>query len=83
MLTRQAEKTYESAELSLYADEHLAPSVACGFVLKYNVEQKLKDLLSDAEYEMFDNKFEIKNAPGYRERLENAWFFGQILHKIK
>lgn len=55
-----------------FEDEHLAPSVACGFVLKYNVEQKLKDLLSDAEYEMFDNKFEIKNAPGYRERLEKA-----------
>ena len=46
--------------------------MACGSVLKYNVEQKLKDLLSDAEYEMFDNKFEIKNAPGYRERLEKA-----------
>lgn len=55
-----------------FEDEHLAPSVACGFVLKYNVEQKLKDLLSDAEYEMFNNKFEIKNAPGYRERLEKA-----------
>ena len=55
-----------------FEDEHLAPSVACGSVLKYNVEQKLKDLLSDAEYEMFDNKFEIKNAPGYRERLEKA-----------
>lgn len=55
-----------------FEDKHLAPSVACGSVLKYNVEQKLKDLLSDAEYEMFDNKFEIKNAPGYRERLEKA-----------
>lgn len=55
-----------------FSDEHLAPSVACGFVLKYNVEQKLQDLLSDAEYEMFNNKFEIKNAPGYRERLEKS-----------
>ena len=55
-----------------FGDAHLAPSVACGFVLKYNVEQKLQDLLSDAEYEMFNNKFEIKNAPGYRERLEKA-----------
>ena len=55
-----------------FEDAHLAPSVACGFVLKYNVEQKLQDLLSDAEYEMFNNKFEIKNAPGYRERLEKA-----------
>ena len=34
------------------------------------LEQALADLVSDAEYEMFDNKFEIKNAPGYRERLE-------------
>lgn len=55
-----------------YEDVHLAPSVACGHVVKYNVEQKLSDLISDAEYEMFNNKFEIKNAPGYRERLEKA-----------
>lgn len=55
-----------------FEDPHLAPSVACGYVLKYNVEQNLQDLLSDAEYEMFENKFEIKNAPGYRERLEKA-----------
>ena len=53
-----------------FEDAHLAPSVACGSVIKYNVEQALADLVSDAEYEMFDNKFEIKNAPGYRERLE-------------
>ena len=53
-----------------FEDAHLAPSVACGSVIKYNVEQALSDLVSDAEYEMFDNKFEIKNAPGYRERLE-------------
>lgn len=53
-----------------FEDEHLAPSVACGFVIKYNVEQALADLVSDAEYEMFNNKYEIKNAPGYRERLE-------------
>jgi diguanylate cyclase (GGDEF)-like protein len=55
-----------------FEDEHLAPSVACGYVIKYNVEQTLSDLLSDAEYEMFNQKFEIKNAPGYRERLEKA-----------
>lgn len=53
-----------------FEDEKLSPSVACGFVIKYNVEQTLGDLVSDAEYEMFNNKFEIKNAPGYRERLE-------------
>ena len=55
-----------------FEDAHLAPSVACGSVIKYNVEQALADLVSDAEYEMFDNKFEIKNAPGYRERLEKG-----------
>lgn len=55
-----------------FEDAHLAPSVACGYVIKYNVEQELSELLSDAEYEMFNNKFEIKNAPGYRERLEKA-----------
>lgn len=53
-----------------FEDPRLAPSVACGYVIKYNVEQALMDLVSDAEYEMFNNKFEIKNAPGYRERLE-------------
>lgn len=53
-----------------YEDEKIAPSVACGYVFKNNVEQSVLDLLSDAEYEMFNNKFEIKNAPGYRERLE-------------
>ena len=53
-----------------YEDEILAPSVACGDVYKTNVEEMIKDKLDDAEYEMFNNKFEIKNAPGYRERLE-------------
>ena len=53
-----------------YEDDKIAPSVACGYVFKSNVEQSITDLLSDAEYEMFNNKFEIKNAPGYRERLE-------------
>ena len=53
-----------------FEDDKIAPSVACGYVFKTNVEQSVLDLLSDAEYEMFNNKFEIKNAPGYRERLE-------------
>lgn len=51
-------------------DAILSPSVACGVIYKSNVEQHLENLLSDAEYEMFRNKLEIKNAPGYRERLE-------------
>lgn len=55
-----------------FEDAHIAPSVACGIVYKENVEQSISDLLPDAEYEMFSNKFEIKNAPGYRERLEKA-----------
>lgn len=53
-----------------FEDEKIAPSVACGYVFKTNVEQSVMNLMSDAEYEMFNNKFEIKNAPGYRERLE-------------
>ena len=55
-----------------YEDAVLAPSVACGIVYKTNVEEILADKLADAEYEMFNNKFEIKNAPGYRERLEHG-----------
>ena len=53
-----------------YEDGILAPSVACGVVYRTNVEEMIEDKLDDAEYEMFNNKFEIKNAPGYRERLE-------------
>ena len=55
-----------------YEDAILAPSVACGVVYKTNVEEQIQDILPDAEYEMFNNKFEIKNAPGYRERLEHG-----------
>lgn len=58
------------AACDAYEDERLAPSIACGKVIKTNVEQTIEGLMSDAEYEMFDNKFMIKNAPGYRERLE-------------
>ena len=49
-----------------------APSVAVGVVYKTNIEEKLEDKLSDAEYEMFNNKFEVKNAPGYQERLKKG-----------
>lgn len=55
-----------------YEDPILAPSVACGIVYKTNVEEKLPEKLPDAEYEMFNNKFEIKNAPGYQERLAHG-----------
>ena len=55
-----------------YEDERLSPSVACGIVYKTNLEESIYDKISDAEYEMFENKFQIKNAPGYRERLTRA-----------
>lgn len=55
-----------------YEDAILAPSAACGIVYKTNVEEKIADVLPDAEYEMFNNKLEIKNTPGYRERLEKG-----------
>ena len=55
-----------------FEDSVLAPSVAVGMVYKTNIEETLEERLSDAEYEMFNNKFEIKNAPGYRERLERG-----------
>lgn len=55
-----------------YEDKILAPSVACGVVYKTNVEERIADKLDDAEYEMFNNKFAVKNAPGYRERLEKG-----------
>lgn len=52
-----------------YEDPYLSPSVAVGMVVKTNIEEKLEDRMSDAEYEMFNNKFEVKNAPGYQKRL--------------
>ena len=55
-----------------YEDPMLAPSVAVGVVYKTNIEECIEDKMSDAEYEMFDNKFEIKNATGYQERLHKA-----------
>ena len=55
-----------------YEDRILAPSVAIGYVIKTNIEEKLEDRLSDAEYEMFNNKFEVKNAKGYQERLRKG-----------
>ncbi len=56
----------------VYEDAVLAPSVAVGIVYKTNVEEHLLDKISDAEYEMFDNKLEIKNSPGYQERLKKG-----------
>lgn len=55
-----------------FEDEKLAPSIAVGCVMRTNVEENFKNILSDAEYAMLENKFAIKNAPGYRERLEKG-----------
>lgn len=55
-----------------FEDARLAPSVAIGCVLKENVEEALTDKLADAEYEMFEDKLAMKNAPGYRKRLKKG-----------
>lgn len=55
-----------------FEDERLVPSIAVGCVMHINVEESYRDVLSDAEYAMLENKFEIKNAPGYRERIEKG-----------
>ena len=55
-----------------FEDEKLAPSIAVGCVMRTNVDESFKNILSDAEYAMLENKFAIKNAPGYRERLEKG-----------
>lgn len=55
-----------------FEDAVLAPSVAVGCVMRTNVEESFKNILSDAEYAMLENKFAMKNAPGYRERLEKG-----------
>lgn len=62
----------QDACLAYDEDEALAPSVATGIVYKTNVEEHLEDKISDAEYEMFNHKLEIKNAPGYQERLRRG-----------
>lgn len=53
-----------------YEDEKLVPSAAIGIVYKNNIEQSVRELFSDAQYEMFEDKLAMKQAPGYRERLE-------------
>lgn len=55
-----------------FEDPILAPSVAVGVVYKINIEETLEEKMSDAEYEMFNHKFEVKNAPGYQERLRKG-----------
>ena len=55
-----------------YVDKCLAPSVAIGIAVKENVEEFLSQVFSDAEYEMFENKMNMKKAPGYQERLRKG-----------
>lgn len=55
-----------------FEDDKLAPSIAVGCVMKTNVEENFKNILSDVEYAMLENKFEIKNTPEYRKRLEKG-----------
>ena len=55
-----------------YEDKCLAPSVAVGIAFKENVEEFLSQVFSDAEYDMFENKMNMKKAPGYQERLRKG-----------
>lgn len=52
-----------------YTDEKLTPSVAVGLMYKSNVEETLEDVFAEAEYKMFENKFEMKQNQAYQARL--------------
>ena len=55
-----------------YEDPVLAPSLAVGMVYRTNVEEPFMSRYSEAEYEMFNNKYDVKHAPGYQDRLEHG-----------
>lgn len=55
-----------------YEDRILTPSIAFGSAYKSNVEENIPDKISEAEYEMFINKLDMKNTPGYRDKLEKG-----------
>ena len=55
-----------------FEDSVLTPSIAFGVAFKENVEETISEKISEAEYEMFINKLDMKNAPGYREKLEKG-----------
>ena len=55
-----------------YVDKCLAPSVAVGISVKEKVDEYLAQVFSDAEYEMFENKMNMKKAPGYQNRLRKG-----------
>ncbi len=52
-----------------YVDTKLTPSAAVGIMYKSNVEEKLEDVFAEAEYQMFENKYEMKHNPAYQARL--------------
>ena len=52
-----------------YVDTKLTPSVAVGIMYKSNVEEKLEEVFAEAEYKMFENKYEMKQNPAYQARL--------------
>lgn len=55
-----------------FEDSKLAPSVAIGVAMKTNVEEDMLQVFSDAEYEMFENKVQMKQDQGYKARLEKG-----------
>jgi len=55
-----------------YMDERLVPSVAVGITYKSNVEEKLEDVFAEAEYAMFENKYNMKQDPAYQARLRRG-----------
>ena len=55
-----------------YVDKCLAPSIAVGISVKEKVDEYLAQVFSDAEYEMFENKMNMKKAPGYQNRLRKG-----------
>lgn len=55
-----------------FDDPVLAPSLAVGMVYRTNVEESFMGRYSDAEYEMFNNKYDVKHAQGYQARLEHG-----------
>lgn len=52
-----------------YEDAILSPSIAVGAMMKTNVEEKLEDIFAEAEYKMFEDKFEMKQDSAYQARL--------------
>ncbi|MCI8946457.1 MAG: diguanylate cyclase [Lachnospiraceae bacterium] len=55
-----------------YTDTKLTPSVAVGLMYKTNVEETLDDVFAEAEYKMFENKFEMKQNQAYQARLRRG-----------